>query len=355
MKGMVGFDRIVINLIDTAAQTFMPVYIAGIEIKERSVGKKLPLEGIVTQLVVNSGQSFLEETIEDHEAITADRSHIVKLFDSSISVPLRTKGRISSTLHLQSKTSGAYGTHEMAIVERYADRIAPAIENARLHEETQRQAAEVSVMAEIGRIVNSSLEIDEVYQRIGSEFAKLIDFDRLSVSVIDQENETVVNTFVTGIEIPGLGAGQIFELSDTSNGSANITQLIQPWSEEDLPEQVPVIMTLYQAGLKSFMVVPLVSQGEMVAVLRLQSTAVNAYSNDDVRVVELIGAHIAQAIENARLHEEAIRQAEETSSVAEIGRTVNGGFGHRINLHTPRRTNTPANPLRPVHHELDRN
>ena len=148
---------------------------------------------------------------------------------------------------------------------------------------------ENAVMAEIGRIVNSSLDIDEVYSRIGIEVGKLIHFDRLSISVVNEENDTVAITFIAGLEIPESPVGRLFPLSESSSihvTKTKTTQLILPRSEHELAESVPVMLILYRAGLKSFIVVPLISKGRVIAVLRLGSFEVNSYDHDEVRVAE---------------------------------------------------------------------
>ncbi|MCZ6626226.1 MAG: PAS domain S-box protein, partial [Deltaproteobacteria bacterium] len=195
------------------------------------------------------------------------------------------------------------------------------ITERKVAEEAERRWAEENlVMAGIGRFVNSSLDVDQVYQQIGSEVGKLIDFDRLSINVIDQENGTAIHTCVTGIDIPELPLGRTIPLSESVSGLAartKTTQLIQPRCEQEIADLFPVMVPLYRAGLNSFMVVPLISQGEVVAILSLQSKEVNAYSDGDIRVAELIGAQIAGAIANSRLYaeiksaEEALREGEE--------------------------------------------
>ena len=181
---------------------------------------------------------------------------------------------------------------------------------------TERWDAEVSlsrlshenaVMAEIGRIVNSSLDIEDVFQRVGSEVGRVIPFDRLTINRINKENETVTNTYVAGIHIPELSTGQSFELEGSSNAvavSTKAVQRIQPQDEEELTNLFPGMVTAYRAGLKSFLLVPLISQGEVVAMMRLQSCDANAYSEDDVRLGELVGSQIASAIANAHLYSE---------------------------------------------------
>ncbi|MCH8297301.1 MAG: GAF domain-containing protein [Chloroflexi bacterium] len=194
----------------------------------------------------------------------------------------------------------------------------------------RRFSQENAVMAEIGRIVNSSLDIEEVYERIGSQVGKLVHFDRLTINIINRENGTAASTFVTGIDIPELPTGRVFPLVGSSSGlavSTKATQLILPQHEQELAELFPPMVTAYRAGIKSFMLVPLISQGEVVAVMRLQSKEANAYSEDDVRVAELVGAQVAGAIANAQLFAERMqaeaaerRRSQELAGLYEISR-----------------------------------
>ena len=55
-------------------------------------------------------------------------------------------------------------------------------EQRRSREIAERLAGELAVIAEIGRLIGSTLAIDEVYERVAAEARKLIPFDRLSVS-----------------------------------------------------------------------------------------------------------------------------------------------------------------------------
>jgi two-component sensor histidine kinase len=56
---------------------------------------------------------------------------------SALLTPLNSKGRVIGTLSLSSQRAGAYRPREQVILERLARLIAPAVENARLYEETR--------------------------------------------------------------------------------------------------------------------------------------------------------------------------------------------------------------------------
>ena len=66
----------------------------------------------------------------------------------------------------------------------------------RSEEAAKRLAEEKAVMAEIGRIMSSTLKIEEVYERFAKEVRKLISFDRIAINVINREEGTVINAYI---------------------------------------------------------------------------------------------------------------------------------------------------------------
>jgi len=54
----------------------------------------------------------------------------------------------------------------------------------------ERLARENAVVAEIGRIVRSSLDIREIYERFAGAVNKLIPFDRIAIVLIDSEGHS---------------------------------------------------------------------------------------------------------------------------------------------------------------------
>ena len=49
----------------------------------------------------------------------------------------------------------------------------------------EQQVAEYAVLAEISRIISSTLNIDEIYEQFAHQVALLIPFDRLSIAAVD--------------------------------------------------------------------------------------------------------------------------------------------------------------------------
>ena len=127
----------------------------------------------------------------------------------------------------------------------------------------ERLAQEMSIIAEIGKIIGSTLDIDEVYGRFTAEVRKLIPTDRVSVSLHDLPSGLVQITHMAGTTVPGRRQGDSFPLKGSLNELLIQTRnglLIFPESIEELhPEPTPTSINNYQAGLRSLMIVPLIA------------------------------------------------------------------------------------------------
>jgi len=193
-------------------------------------------------------------------------------------------------------------------------------ERQKSEEASRRIAQENAIMAEIGRIISSTLNIKEVYESFANEAQKLIPFDRVSINLIDAEEGTVVVAYVSGLDIPGRRLGDTYLLKDSATErirSNRLSLLIQPETREELEGNFPKFIPHFQAGLRSMMAMPMISRDTVIGVLHLQSTKIKAYIDQDVRVAERIASQIAGVIASAQFFaerkrvEEALQASEE--------------------------------------------
>ena len=71
-------------------------------------------------------------------------------------------------------------------------------------------------MAEIGRIISSTLNIEEVYKLFSEKVRELIPFDRIAIGVISTEENTVSFPYIEGISVSGRQPGDIVPLAGTA-------------------------------------------------------------------------------------------------------------------------------------------
>jgi PAS domain S-box-containing protein len=184
----------------------------------------------------------------------------------------------------------------------------------RSEEESKALARENAIMAEIGRIISSSLDINEVYERFAEEVKKLIPFDRIVINTINIERGTVINVYMAGEGIANRKVGKIYPLEGSGNAEmvrTESTLLIQTEDFNEYRDRFPMLLSTFQAGFRSIMNVPLFSKGRVIGGLLLRSFKPFAYTDKDVKLAERIGDQIAGAVANAQLFAEHKRAEEE--------------------------------------------
>jgi hypothetical protein len=184
----------------------------------------------------------------------------------------------------------------------------------RSEEEAKRLAQENAVMAEIGEIISSTLNIEEVYERFADEVLKIIPFDRIVINIINIEKNTVSNVYMAGKGIADRKVGEIYPLKGSGNVEmvrTNSSLLIQTEDFDEYQDRFPTLLSTFQAGFRSIMNVPLFSKGKIIGGVLLRFLKPYAYMDKDVRLAERVANQIAGAIANAQLFIERKRALED--------------------------------------------
>jgi len=220
---------------------------------------------------------------------------------------------------LAMRTGLTYGKDELGELARSFDAMAGKLEaeereERRSRETAERLAKEMSIIAEIGRLIGSTLEIDEVYERFAAEAKKLIPFDRLAVNLHSLHEENVKVAYVSGEEVSGRRKGDLFPLKGSIGEVLIKTRaglLDYPKNVAEMHRQFHNHVATVQAGERSLVRVPLIYRNEVIGSLNFRLNTPNAYTERDIRLADRIGAQIAEAIANARLFAE-LRKTEKT-------------------------------------------
>jgi len=169
----------------------------------------------------------------------------------------------------------------------------------------ERLAQEMTIIAEIGKVVGSTLDTEEIYERFAAEVRKLIPFDRLSVNLHDLDRGILRPVYVSGEYIAGRQPGEAFPLKGSVSEVLVRTRsgmFSHPFSVEEMDRRFPDHTATIKAGMRSLLSVPLISRDEVIASLHFRSRKPNVYTEQDLRLAERIGEQIAGAIANAQFY-----------------------------------------------------
>lgn len=343
VKKLIPFDRLAVNVRLTQAGTVRVAYVSGMDIPGLMQGEIRSVEGTVSEEVLRERTSLLVQPEETPDDIADTIRRYPSIFTgldlglfSMMSIPLIYRDEVIGALHFRSKKTRAYAEQDLRLAERIGAQIAGAIANARLFSElkaaeqeqrrnrdnAERLADEMAVIAKIGRVIGSSLDIGEVYERFAVEAKKLIPFDRLSVNPITPHDNNVTIAYVAGCDIPGRRPGDTTALAGTLSEIVLRTKkglLINTQGSEEIAARFPGLgpVGTVGAGMRSIICVPLISRDEVIGILHLRSRTPDTYTERELLLAERIGVQIAGAIANAQLYsglkktEEALRSSEQ--------------------------------------------
>lgn len=218
---------------------------------------------------------------------------------------------------LDARSGLPYGGGEIGELARTFDEMAV---NVKDREEKERALTrENETIATIGRIISSTLDTDEVFERLVDEIRSLMPFDRISINMLDPRGPDMVTVaYSWGVQVPERLIGQTYPLQGSATEmalKANRAFIVQGDDEEELMARFPLLIPSFQVGLRSKLVVPLISRDQRVGCIFLHARAPNAYTEDHLRLAEKVGFQIAGAVANAQLfiqHERAERELRQT-------------------------------------------
>lgn len=219
---------------------------------------------------------------------------------SVVAVPMRHEGRVLGVISAQSYRTSAYTESDVELLAALADLAAVAVYNARSMSELDHQRRESQRLEEIARALSSSLELDQVLERILIATQELVESDGAGVWLLRTDGRA--------------------ELARTMGQAALPAQIIIPVPEELhrrlRNERSPLVFDHAQAaGLlppelaaqlsaQSAIAVPLMAEDELIGALTVSQQKSRRYAARDIRLLERLGFHAAIAVANARLHEQ---------------------------------------------------
>jgi PAS domain S-box-containing protein len=253
---------------------------------------------------------------------------------SGISVVIEGRERPFGVLNASSKHRRRFSENDTNFLKSVANVLAAAIERKQaegaLHhseQEAKRLATEEAVMAEIGRIISSNLNISEVYERFAATVKQVLPFDRISINIADPVADRLAIRYATGGPVPGRNPGDEMPLAGTATAAvigSCASLLLQPESLEALARQHPGHQPAYLAGYRSSLFAPLVSEGRAFGALVLMSRTPDRYGPNEIALAESVAAQISGAIAHAHLLNEHIRAE---ASLRSIFRVAPVGIG----------------------------
>lgn len=150
------------------------------------------------------------------------------------------------------------------------------------------------------RALGSSLELENAFGAFIGELSGLVPFDRTAIVLVDEDAATTIAT-------AGRGANDVFPPGSIGPLHGSVLERVlngQIVVRRDLAEsEFPEDERLVALGLHSELVAPLLLGTEPIGMLTLSREGADAFSEEEVELVALLGRLVATAVQNIRAYE----------------------------------------------------
>lgn len=221
---------------------------------------------------------------------------------SELAVPLMFRGKCVGVLDIQSRHLDYFTKEQQNILSVLANRLAVAIENARLFQQVRTQAETLLVLNEVSREISSILDVEALLRRAAELVKRVIDYQILSIMLYDEEQQAFRHRLDVkhGQRVQGkLRAAA----TEGIVGAAATTR--EPVLVPDVTADSRYLMV--NPETRSELAIPMMHKGKVIGVLDLESPQLNYFTDDHVQTLSILAANLAVSLENARLYEQVAK------------------------------------------------
>ncbi len=286
--------------------------------------------GLGPEVIAKSRQIITQDYI--HECQARSLTPVLESVFAWMGVPLNAGAESIGALSVGSRDGAtAYTRGQLELLQAIADQTAGAIVKARLLEETQQRAHQLSTLNEITRQLTSTLELGPLLQNILENAVGILNCEAGSLFLVDEQTKELVFKVTVGPVAANL-IGQRLPAGTGIVGRA--VQTRGPVIENEEQRSASRFKGVdQQTGFvsRSLMAVPLQVKDRVTGVVEVINRRDGLpFVEDDQELLTVFAGQAAVAIENARLFtltdQELAARVEELSVMQRIDRELNASL-----------------------------
>ncbi|NOQ45705.1 MAG: GAF domain-containing protein [Desulfobulbaceae bacterium] len=293
---LLDVDAVTIRLLDASTNTFVLGASHGLSLEYLS---RQGVDTAETMEMVKCGypvaKSIQQEDSTDSESELARREGI----KSILSLPVLFQDSIIGVMRLLTRTTRSFSSGEISFSMALAEQIGIAISNARMIKEMENQVDFMKEIQELSRLVNSTLDLDEVLNTIVARLPVSLGRKACTIRLVQPQTNQLELVAAYGV------SDEFHENCSIESEKNSIMVLtdepVTIFNAED-DDRVLCKEHLRAEGIKSILAVPLKVNNEIIGVLRILSAEQHCFTSSEVNFAVTAAESGGMAIQNARTY-----------------------------------------------------
>ncbi len=231
-----------------------------------------------------------------------------KQIRSLLGVPLIVEGRLVGVLHVGSLTVRPFSEEDTSVLQIVADRVALAIDHARLFERERRARTEaeqaVERLSQLQSVTESALaylDLNELLQVLLERVVEMLGVDTAAVLIATEDGSNLTARAARGLEEE---VERGFSLPIGEGFAGRIAAERRPVILPAISRETVVNPLMFEKGVASLMGVPMIVERRLVGVMHVGSLTPRDFTDDEADLLQAVADRVGLAIEHDRLFEQ---------------------------------------------------
>jgi signal transduction histidine kinase/DNA-binding response OmpR family regulator len=255
------------------------------------------MPSVLCNLVYRERRPLVQESL--HENASADWCGMLEVgLQSYVGIPIIHKKHVLGVLCIFDNTPYSISESDRDVLSAIGQQIGVAVENARLFEETQQRVRELQLLHDVSLATAAGLHLEEILQAAVTVLAAKFEGPRVGIELLDRDSGVLWAKASVGY------AEEVYEMPIPLG--SGITGWVAQHGEPVLVPDVRLDPRYIEidSDTRSELCIPLIIGSEVIGVLNVESSRIDAFTDDDVQLLSTLASNLAVLTERARLFEE---------------------------------------------------
>lgn len=219
---------------------------------------------------------------------------------SVICTPFSIRNRVIGAITIHKAGLNQFDERDLNLLTAISNQAASSIENARLYEASQRQLKISALLNEASRVINSSLDINEIMQSLLTQMNDFLNAEAISIALVDKQTNELVYQVAEGI-----GAEEIVGLRLPSN--QGLSGWVMTNSEPALVADTSLDPRFHHLGdertgyeTTAMICAPMIFKEDVLGTIQAINPSEGTFTEEDLDVLVNLANIASTAIANAQ-------------------------------------------------------
>jgi GAF domain-containing protein len=242
-----------------------------------------------------------------------------------VGLPLKIGQRVVGVMNVSYTRPRTFPEAELQILRLLADQAAVAIENARLYAQVATEKRHLSLLYEIGRVLTTSLDPEEILERAITLICQSLDGLVGQVFLYDPaEDRLRLRALYGRPEVPLEELDQRYILRPGQGLAGWVAQTRQAANVADVTQDgrwlhIPIV----DDGVSAAISAPILGDEHLLGVISVLHNQAGAFTSDHLTLLQAICQEVGLALSNAARYQEAQRRLAEMTLIQNLAQTFN--------------------------------